>query len=174
MVASTVMDPYGVVVASTSEWVLLAYRIPREPSTPRIAVWRKLRRLGAVQIQDGLVGLPSDARTKEHLEWIADDVIAAGGEANIWLARPATKAQERTLVAQMAADVESDYDALAQRAAEALDASPGTQKRTASRLRRELQRIRQRDYFPHGGFERARSALERLERPEATEVTADR
>src|SRR5258708_1839751 len=28
------------------QWVFLAYRLPREPSTPRIAVWRKLRRLG--------------------------------------------------------------------------------------------------------------------------------
>ena len=36
-------------VATTREWVLLAYRIPREPSTPRISVWRKLRRLGAVR-----------------------------------------------------------------------------------------------------------------------------
>src|SRR5262249_39018906 len=31
-------------------WVLLAYRLPREPSTPRIAVWRRLRRLGALQL----------------------------------------------------------------------------------------------------------------------------
>jgi hypothetical protein len=27
-------------------WVLLSYRLPREPSTPRIGVWRKLERLG--------------------------------------------------------------------------------------------------------------------------------
>ena len=27
------------------EWVLLSYRIPREPSTPRITVWRKLERV---------------------------------------------------------------------------------------------------------------------------------
>ena len=59
MVARQVGDRYrGGVASSTSEWVLLAYRIPREPSTPRISVWRKLRRLGAVQILDGLVGLP--------------------------------------------------------------------------------------------------------------------
>jgi hypothetical protein len=32
------------------DWVLLAYRLPREPSTPRIALWRGLRRLGAAQI----------------------------------------------------------------------------------------------------------------------------
>ena len=41
------------------EWVLLSYRLPREPSTPRIAVWRKLRRLGVAQISDGLVALPA-------------------------------------------------------------------------------------------------------------------
>jgi hypothetical protein len=31
-------------------WILISYRIPREPSTKRIAVWRRLRRLGALQI----------------------------------------------------------------------------------------------------------------------------
>ena len=45
------------------QWVLLSYRIPREPSTPPIAVWRKLKRLGVGQIGDGVVALPADART---------------------------------------------------------------------------------------------------------------
>ena len=34
------------------EWVLLFYRLPRVPSTPRSAVWRKLKRLGAAQQGD--------------------------------------------------------------------------------------------------------------------------
>jgi len=149
--------------AATGEWVLLAYRIPREPSTPRIAVWRKLRRLGAVQLLDGLVGLPYDARTKEHLEWIADEVVAAGGEANLWVARPATKAQERALAAQMAGEVEAEYDAIVEEATSARDDGPGTRKRTAARLRRDLERVRQRDHFPRRGFERATEAIDRLE-----------
>jgi hypothetical protein len=45
-----------------------------EPSTPRIAVWRRLRRLGVVQVGDGLVALPADARTREQLKWVAEDV----------------------------------------------------------------------------------------------------
>ncbi|MFL6141175.1 MAG: hypothetical protein ACJ72N_04780 [Labedaea sp.] len=49
-------------------WVLLSYRIPREPSTPRITIWRKLKRLGVAQISDGLIALPAGARTREHLE----------------------------------------------------------------------------------------------------------
>ena len=58
--------------------MLLAYRLPREPSTPRIAVWRRLRRLGVAQLLDGLVALPLDARTKEQLEWVAEQVADAG------------------------------------------------------------------------------------------------
>ena len=116
---------YGASMPATGEWVLLAYRIPRQPSTPRITIWRKLRRLGAVQLLDGLVALPCDARTKEHLEWIADEVEAAGGEANIWLAHPATKAQERALAEQMTNDVEAEYDTIVAEADAAVDESPG-------------------------------------------------
>src|SRR5215210_1117522 len=66
-------------VASPSRcvWVLLSYRIPREPSTPRIAVWRRLKRLGVAQIGDGLVALPADARTQEQLEWLAEEIAEA-------------------------------------------------------------------------------------------------
>ena len=141
----------------SSEWVLLAYRIPREPSTPRISVWRKLRRLGAVQLLDGLVALPHDARTKEHLEWIAEEVTAAGGEANLWIGQPATKAQQRALTAQVTTEAELAYQAIADEAATA-DAG----KRTLARLRRDLKRVRQRDYFPGDGYERAVAAIEAL------------
>ena len=51
-------------MAASLKWVFLVYRLPREPSTPRIALWRRLRRLGVVQIADGVVALPLDARTK--------------------------------------------------------------------------------------------------------------
>ena len=64
-------------------WVLLCYRVPREPSAPRIAIWRKLKRLGVAQLGDGLVGLPADARTREQLEWVAEEVTEAGGSAGV-------------------------------------------------------------------------------------------
>src|SRR6266511_2921251 len=63
----------GMGMDARQQWVFLAYRLPREPSTPRIAVWRKLRRLGVVQLLDGLVVLPLDNRTREQLEWLADE-----------------------------------------------------------------------------------------------------
>ncbi len=77
--------------AGAGEWVLLTYRLPREPSTLRSAVWRKLRKLGVAQIGDGLVGLPTGPRSREQLEWVAEEVTDAGGAAGMWLAprRPA-------------------------------------------------------------------------------------
>src|SRR5437763_2673821 len=95
------------------EWVLLAYRLPREPSTARVTVWRKLRRLGVVQLVDGLVALPADARTKEQLEWLADEVIDAGGEATIWVGRPGSSADERRTARRMAETVAAEYAAVA-------------------------------------------------------------
>src|SRR2546426_321282 len=98
----------------TGEWVLLSYRVPREPSTPRIAIWRKLKRLGVAQLGDGLVALPADARTREHLDWVADEVIEAGGVSTVWIARPATTAQERELAQAMAAARAAEYTAVAE------------------------------------------------------------
>ena len=88
---------------------MLAYRLPREPSGPRVTVWRKLRRLGVAQVLDGLVALPADARTGEQLEWLADEVMEAGGEAWVWLGRLASARQERALATRMAEAVAADY-----------------------------------------------------------------
>ena len=142
--------------------MLLAYRIPREPSTPRISVWRKLRRLGTAQLGDGLVALPNDARTKEQLEWIADEVLEAGGEATVWLSRPGSAGQERALASRMQAAVAADYREVAEQAAAAGSGPTGRRKRTLARLRRELRRIRRRDYFPPPERERAAAAVEAL------------
>jgi hypothetical protein len=144
------------------EWVLLAYRLPREPSTPRIAVWRKLKRLGVAQLGDGLVALPLEQRTREALEWLADEVVHAGGDASVWLARPGTRAQEHALAQTMAAAVAAEYEAVIAEAAVVADAAPASRRRTLARLRRELQRIRRRDYFPPGERERAEAAITQL------------
>jgi Protein ChrB, N-terminal len=151
-----------VVVTARIEWVLLAYRLPREPSGPRVTVWRKLRRLGVVQILDGLVALPADARTREQLEWLADEVVEAGGGASVWLARLGSVAQERALAERMAEAVAADYAAVAVDAALVDGESEVVRRRTVARLRRELQRIGRRDFFPPPEREQARHAVDEL------------
>lgn len=143
-------------------WVLLAYRLPREPSTPRIAVWRRLRRLGVAQVLDGLVALPHDRRTREQLEWVAGEVEEAGGEATLWIAEPSTAAQHRALAERMTAAVGADYRSVVEAARAARDG------RALGRLRRTLQQIRARDFFESPERRRAERAIERLaERVEA-------
>jgi len=153
---------YGEFVPGRLEWVLLAYRIPREPSTPRISVWRKLRRLGTAQLGDGLVALPNDARTKEQLGWIADEVGEAGGDGTLWIARAGSAGQERGLAAVMAEAVAEEYRALIEAADAASGESDSARARIAARLRRELHRIAQRDHFPPPNREKARRSVERL------------
>jgi hypothetical protein len=141
---------------------LLAYRLPREPSTPRIALWRALKRLGAAQIQDSLVALPLDSRNRERLEWLADEIGEAAGEATVWVAQPATAAQERTLIGRMAAVVAADYEAVLAAAGAAADKGPVERRRTLARLRRTMRAIRARDYFPPPEREAAQQSLEKL------------
>ena len=156
-------------------WVLLCYRVPREPSAPRIAIWRKLKRLGAGQLGDGLVGLPADARTREQLEWIAEEVTEAGGSAGVWLARPATVSQERELAAAMTAARAAEYGAVAAQAAAAREAGAAARAAALRRLRGELRRITRRDFFPPPARQQAHLAVESLAgpgRPDAARVSA--
>lgn len=145
------------------EWVLLTYRLPREPSTPRSAVWRKLRKLGVAQIGDGLVALPAGPRSREQLEWVAEEVTDAAGVAGIWLARPATRASEDQLVQAMAAARAAEYQALITAAQAAADtADPAARASTVRKLRNGLRAIQRRDYFPSPDRDRAETAVQAL------------
>jgi len=149
-------------VAAESVWVLLAYRLPREPSNPRVVVWRKLRRLGAVQMVDGLVALPADARTREQFDWLAEEIGEDGGEAWLWVGHPGSARQERGLASRMAAAVTEEYQAVVDEAMAATTMDPPARRRTLAKLRRELRRIGARDFFPPAVRDQARVAVEAL------------
>jgi hypothetical protein len=154
-------------------WALLSYRLPREPSTPRIALWRKLRRLGVAQLADGLVALPADARTREQLDWLAEEVVDAGGTAGVWLAQPTTAAQERELAACMAAARAAEYAAISAGAEAAAALGPGERARAQRQLRAQLRRIRRRDYFPPAERDAARAAVEALTSAPESAITEE-
>lgn len=145
------------------EWVLLSYRLPREPSTPRITLWRKLKKLGVAQLADGVVALPADARTREQFDWLAEEVVESGGQAGVWLARPGTARQERELAAQMAAARAVEYAELESAAVAAAGVSGSARAGALRRLRGQWRQITRRDFFPPSERERARAALHALE-----------
>lgn len=131
-------------------------------------MWRKLRRLGVAQLSDGLVALPLDARTREQLEWVADEVAEYGGEATIWVGSPASESDERAIATNMAAAIAAQYSAVIRDARQAELLEESSRRRRLGRLRRELRRIRARDYFPTADRQAAMEAVERL--AQATEA----
>jgi hypothetical protein len=148
-------------VETAGQWVLLSYRIPREPSQPRIAVWRKLERLGAARLGDGLIALPADGRTREQLDWVAEEVVDNGGTAMIWIAAPGDLTQEQSVVDGMRAARAAEYQAVIEQAAP-VPADEAERSRLVRRLRGELRRIAGRDYFPPAERETARIAVQEL------------
>lgn len=161
--AATAVTFRRVVDRSGIEWVLLTYRVPREPSTPRIAIWRRLKGLGVAQIGDGLVALPADSRTQEQLEWVAEQVEQAGGRASVWRAHPTSVGQERRMVTEMAAARAAEYEHLRDKAVAVLvDADPAGARSALARLRSEQRRIERRDHFPPPQRAAARATLRDL------------
>jgi hypothetical protein len=156
------------------QWVLLCYRLPREPSTPRITVWRKLERLGVARLGDGLVGLPADARTREQLEWIAEEVLEAAGAATVWIGSPASAAQERVVAAGMRAARAADYQAVTDAARGAAGAPPEERARLVRRLRGDLRRIARRDFFPPAERDTACAAVDALSAESAARASPGR
>jgi hypothetical protein len=131
-------------------WVLLVYRVPREPSRHRVAVWRKLRDLGALYLRDGVAALPEDAVTREQLEWLQLRVKEAGGEATLWEGRPGTVAEEAELVEAFRSSREEAYRTIIAEAdhmrRKAQIGGSGVLEQLG-KLEREFRAERRRDYF---------------------------
>jgi len=132
-------------------WVLLHYKIPREPSAPRVYVWRKLKRLGALLVQDAVWVLPATPRTQEELQWLAVEISEQGGEASVWEAHLTLAGQDEALVRQFQAQVETAYHAL-------LVALESPQADLVA-LSRRYQQARGQDYFHSDVGQRVRTAL---------------
>lgn len=138
-----------------NRWVLLSYRVPREPSTPRIAIWRKLNQLGVAKIVDGLVALPDSDTTRDRLEWVAVSARQAGGSAAVWVAEFTDITESESLRAQMNEERNEEFADLRAE----VESSSGVDARTINRWRRTWRAIQQRDYFGAEDGELARIAI---------------
>jgi hypothetical protein len=114
------------------------------------------------QLGDGVIALPNDARTREQLEWIAEEITEAAGNATVWLAQPTTVAAEHDLAATMADARAQEYIHVIAAATTAASSPAPERATTARRLRSELRRIQRRDYFPPPERDTARLAVHDL------------
>lgn len=96
-------------MAEPRMWLLLAYKVRREPSATRVFVWRKLKKLGAVSVQDGVWVLPRTPQTLERFRWLATEIAEMGGEASLWESRHLLDGGDEELVKQFESQVEESY-----------------------------------------------------------------
>jgi hypothetical protein len=62
-------------------WQLLIYRLPATPSRARVAVWRELRRLGALPLQQSVAAVPELGEFPKRLDRIEERIRAESGTA---------------------------------------------------------------------------------------------
>ncbi len=120
-------------------WLLLTYKLPSEPSRPRVYVWRKLKRLGAINIYEAVWVLPENFRTREQLQWLAVEIQEMGGEAVVWAGRPEFSGQEETVRNMFIQQVDAAYQQLLAR----LDQPAVDLPQAVS----EYMQIKQKDFF---------------------------
>lgn len=136
---------------SLNDWLLLVYKIPREPSAPRVQIWRKLKQLGALLLQDAVWVLPSKSRTQEQFQWLAAEINELGGEAAVWQSRLLPPAEGQTLADRFQEQAATVHQEILE--------SLATKSPDLAALSRRFQQAQAIDYFPSDLSRETREAL---------------
>jgi hypothetical protein len=67
--------------AESPGWLLLIYRVPPEPTRLRSTVWRRIKSLGAIYLQNSAAALPASAAAERALRKLRREIIDMSGTA---------------------------------------------------------------------------------------------
>jgi len=70
-------------VTTSLTWLLLIYRVPAEPTRLRATVWRRVKALGAVYLQNAVVVLPDTTHHERRLRALGEEIVTLGGTAQV-------------------------------------------------------------------------------------------
>lgn len=68
---------------TAGSWLLLLFSLPTNRNTERVAVWRRLKKMGAVQIKTSTYLLPDAAVQYEQFQWLAKQIRDYGGDSTL-------------------------------------------------------------------------------------------
>lgn len=91
------------------EWLLLTYKVPPEPARHRIALWRRLKSLGAVYLQNGVCLLPRSDEHLRRLKILENDIIEMRGEAVLLETAGLDSHQEERVVERFNVERDEQY-----------------------------------------------------------------
>ena len=152
-------------------WLLLVYRVPSEPSRLRSAVWRRLKSLGAIYLQNSAAALPAGPSAERALRKLRSQILDMEGTAV--LLSCAVLAGESEVRAAFEAARNDEYEEIVDRCEDFLAqvkkehvakhftfAELEENEVDLEKLRNWFARIRQRDAFGASGRPPAEKALE--------------
>jgi hypothetical protein len=154
-------------------WLVISVSTAGAAGTLRVQVWRKLRSLGALYLQQSVCLLPARAEVVREVRRLADRVRHQGGQARVLHMAFTDPAEEQAVIAELNAARDEEY-------AEVLDRLPTLRQELADerargratyaeveeseadldRFRSWLAKIAARDYFDAPTGETARAAVE--------------
>src|SRR6478672_5361095 len=146
-------------------WLLLLVRLPATHSAERVAIWRKLRKSGAVQIQTSTYILPDDPPRYEMFQWLTQHIRDAGGDATLVRAKEIEGLSNERLVELFNAARAKEY-ATIREMLRPLIASAGRTSNLGDkldRIRKQFREIRQTDFFDSPKAKDVEMVLRKLE-----------
>ncbi|HEY5083754.1 MAG TPA: Chromate resistance protein ChrB [Rhizomicrobium sp.] len=90
-------------------WLLLTYKVPSEPAKKRIALWRRLKGMGAVYLQNGVCLLPKTDDHVRQLKMIENDIVGMAGDSVILETVALNQGQEAKVLARFKEDRDEQY-----------------------------------------------------------------
>jgi len=120
-------------------WLILHYKLPSKPSALRVYVWRKLKRLGAILLNEAVWILPDTPRTAEQFQWLVAEIQEMKGEVALWRSNLILGQSEDALVEKFRQQVDSEYKTLLKQ----LD----RKQPDLSKISQEYQQVMTRDHF---------------------------
>jgi hypothetical protein len=67
--------------SESNGWLVLIYRVPPEPTRLRSTVWRRIKSLGAIYLQNSAAALPANAATERALRKLRREILDMSGTA---------------------------------------------------------------------------------------------
>jgi len=138
-------------VIGATAWLLLLFSLPTNCNTERVAVWRRLKKMGAVQIKTSTYLLPDEPAQYEQFQWLAQQIRDYGGDSTLVRAQEIEGLTKEKVIAMFNDARANDYAELRK----SLQGFIGRRKKmdaeTAAaeleRLTRQFREIRQVDFF---------------------------
>lgn len=143
-------------------WYLLIHQVPPKPLYLRAKIRQRLERVGAVPLKQAVYALPRTEECLEDFQWIAEQVVAGGGEAHICEAEFPDRRTDAALVQRFQADREKEYREI-HRSLGARRSENDSPERLA-RARKRFDEVAKIDFFQAKGQREAEMRLREVER----------